>query len=302
MMLYEDEKAFKNALRAVSERLNVSEAIVEKDYFVTLLLNEIVDAVPGIMFKGGTCLSKCFKLIDRFSEDIDLTLDEEHFTQGNKRNANKAILSICDKLGFSIRNRDVVERHSHGSYNCYEIEYPRSEEYGGLIPHIKLELVFIQKAFPSTVRTANSLIGETLSTPDNVSEMKKFGLDPFEIRVQSLERTFVDKVFAICDYYLRGESLRQSRHIYDIHRLYQVIDETNLKRLINSVRDERKKNKTCLSAADGVDVNSVIREFVENEFFLEDFQRITSLLLSKKVDYEEAIETLVAISNSDLFE
>ena len=51
-------------------------AIIEKDYYVTLVLKEIATRNPDIVFKGGTSLSKCYKIIDRFSEDIDLNIKE----------------------------------------------------------------------------------------------------------------------------------------------------------------------------------------------------------------------------------
>lgn len=301
MELYKDQSAFNEIVRATSVKLGIAEAIVEKDYFVTLLLREISKRIPGVLFKGGTCLSKCFKLIDRFSEDIDLTLDKSHFTQSNKRNANKEILSVCDDLGFVVRNREKVESHSHGAYNCYEIEYPKLHEDNGLIPYIKLELAFMQKSYPDVLKPICSLISHALMTHENQESMLELGLGEFEIRAQALERTLVDKVFAICDYYISKLSLRQSRHIYDIYKLYNVIDKTNLKTLIDEVRKERAKNKTCLSAAPGCDVSNVIKEFIGNEFFKDDYEKVTLPLLSKNVQYNDAIEALKEISNLDLF-
>ncbi len=62
-----------------SEYFNVAPALIEKDYYVTLILKCLNQEIPGLLFKGGTSLSKCYKLIDRFSEDIDLTLDGTQF-------------------------------------------------------------------------------------------------------------------------------------------------------------------------------------------------------------------------------
>ena len=49
--------------------------VIEKDYYVTMLLKLLSDKIPYIVFKGGTSLSKCYKVIKRFSEDIDITID-----------------------------------------------------------------------------------------------------------------------------------------------------------------------------------------------------------------------------------
>ena len=106
MELYESKQDFLDAVIAASNAYHVSPAIIEKDYFVTVILKRLTKKIPGILFKGGTSLSKCYKLIHRFSEDIDLTLDTSHFTQSHKRSANKAILAVCDELGFQVESRE----------------------------------------------------------------------------------------------------------------------------------------------------------------------------------------------------
>ncbi len=59
--------------------------------------------------------------------------------------------------------------------------------------------------------------------------------------MQALERTLVDKVFAICDYIERNVEFRQSRHIYDISRLLTKVElDDGLKELIKEVRKDRK--------------------------------------------------------------
>ena len=79
MKLHNDKQAFSDTILSVSRELNIVPALIEKDYYVTLLLKALRDKIPGLLFKGGTSLSKCHKIIDRFSEDIDLTLDNEHY-------------------------------------------------------------------------------------------------------------------------------------------------------------------------------------------------------------------------------
>ena len=53
---------------------------------------------------------------------------------------------------------------------------------------------------------------------------ERFSLDRFSMNLQSLERTYIDKVFALCDYYLQGKSKRYSRHLYDIYKLTPLIE------------------------------------------------------------------------------
>ncbi len=63
---------------STSDKLNLSKAIVEKDLWVCMILDYLFSEFKykdAIVFKGGTSLSKVYKLIERFSEDIDFVLD-----------------------------------------------------------------------------------------------------------------------------------------------------------------------------------------------------------------------------------
>ena len=77
MRLHNDKDLFETLVIEVSEKLGIVPVIIEKDYYVTLFLREIVNRQPNIIFKGGTSLSKCYHLTNRFSEDIDLLKDKE---------------------------------------------------------------------------------------------------------------------------------------------------------------------------------------------------------------------------------
>ncbi|MBO6263532.1 MAG: nucleotidyl transferase AbiEii/AbiGii toxin family protein, partial [Clostridia bacterium] len=169
-------------------------------------------------------------------------------------------------------------------------------------PYLKVEMVFIQKAFPDEIKPADSYIGSWLINNGNSDAAEQFDLLPFQIRVQSLERTLVDKVFALCDYYLRDEESRNSRHIYDISRiLTKVKINDELKTLVESVREVRKPNKTSLSAQDGVDVPELLKKIVDSGFFKKDYENSTEKLLIKPVSYGDAIKSLETIIDSGLF-
>lgn len=72
--LHENKEEFANAVNLASEYFRVLPIIVEKDYYVTMILRELSKRLGFVVFKGGTSLSKCHKAIKRFSEDIDITL------------------------------------------------------------------------------------------------------------------------------------------------------------------------------------------------------------------------------------
>lgn len=301
MVLHKDKKSFDIAIRAASRHFNVSPAIIEKDYYVTLVLRELAKQVPDLLFKGGTSLSKCYKIIDRFSEDIDITLDSEHQSQGKRKNLKYTIVEICSNLGLNLLNEN--ETRSRRDYNCYKIDYCARHSLSGLNPQLLVETVFIVKAFPDEIKQASSMIYDYLKAVGNDEAIAQYELEPFDIRVQTLDRTLVDKVFAVCDYMLDNKTERQSRHIYDLSRLLTLVKlDDNLKVLIKEVREDRKLGTKCYSAQDGVSVPNLLRQMIDTEFFKKDYEDSTEKLLSKPVTYEEAIKAIEMIIASDVFD
>lgn len=93
MRLHLDRSAFGVLLDTVHLQSGIREDVLEKDYYVTLVLKELsVKQQEGLpaYFKGGTALYKALKMINRFSEDIDLSVDtrECNKSQSNKRLEN----------------------------------------------------------------------------------------------------------------------------------------------------------------------------------------------------------------------
>ena len=89
MNLHQDKDAFEALLSDVSRRTGIRSDIVEKDYYLTLLLWELSEKqnfLPAY-FKGGTALYKSIGRMKRFSEDIDLTVAVQDCSksQGKKR-------------------------------------------------------------------------------------------------------------------------------------------------------------------------------------------------------------------------
>lgn len=304
MKLHKNKVRFVEAITATSAMFGIEPALVEKDYFVTLFLRKAVERIPGLVFKGGTSLSKCYNLIDRFSEDIDLTLDDEHFTQSKKRNSIIELITICEELGLELTNKEAIENHTHGNFNCYDISYPIIFPSEDVKSGLKVEMTYIQKCYPHEQAVVTSYMGEFFAKNGNERVVAEYELNAFTVQVQSLERTLVDKVFAICDYYLSGNTVRNSRHIYDISKLLTKVDISacNLKSLVENVRKDRKPNKTCVSAQDGVIISELLGQIVSTEFFKQDYNETTLRLLTKTVYYDEAIKSLQVIIDSGLFD
>lgn len=86
MKLHKDKQAMELLITNISERTGVREGVLEKDYYVTLLLEELSEKKNQnyAYFKGGTALYKALKSIRRFSEDIDLTVFVEDVTSSSQ--------------------------------------------------------------------------------------------------------------------------------------------------------------------------------------------------------------------------
>lgn len=85
-----------------------------------------------------------------------------------------------------------------------------------LIQGVKMEVVLSSISFPTIVLDVDSYVYQYLSR-DNMDIADEYGLRPFPMTLQTVERTLADKVFAVCDYYMQGRIKRHSRHLYDIY-------------------------------------------------------------------------------------
>ena len=115
------------------------------------------------------------------------------------------------------------------------------------------------------------------------------------MNVQSVERTFIDKIFAICDYRLHDMQVRDSRHIYDIAKLIDCINfDNSFKNLVLRVRDDRANLKNNLSAQPKYDIPDLLQDIIDTRFFEADYNRLTSKLLYEEYSYDKAITNAIS--------
>lgn len=123
------------------------------------------------------------------------------------------------------------------------------------------------------------------------------------MKVQGLDRTLADKVFAICDYYMQNRVKKHSRHIYDIYKLLQIVPQTKeFNVLVEEVRGVRAMTNICPSAQPDVNVPEMLNFLIENDVYKEDYENITVRILEEDVTYDVAIEAVKKIAASGMFE
>lgn len=302
MYLHRDRETFKDMVEQAADSSGRTPAVVEKDYYVTLILKLLSEQLAECVFKGGTSLSKGFHVIDRFSEDIDITF-KEHIGEGRRKKLKNVVLrEISEELGMPIANWE--ETQSDRDYNAYLFSY---ESVFGLqddrLPqYVKLETALGSYSFPTQTVEIRNYIGDYLEGRGRTDLAERFSLGRFSMNLQSLERTYIDKVFALCDYYLQGKSKRYSRHLYDIFKLTPLIEfNDGFTELVREVREHRSKMRICPSADEAVDVPAVILEFCGNSFYREDYQAITDYFAEDAVSYDDVIGQMRTLAASNLF-
>ena len=167
------------------------------------------------------------------------------YLKDRKRKSKKAILDSAEELGMVIENVD--ETRSRRDYNRYVVAYDSVLVSSSSVVKsaVLLETSYTAVSFPTVLLPVYSYVGDMMrhEAPEFIDT---FGLAPFMMKVQGVDRTLVDKVFAVCDYYLSGKVAKHSRHLYDIYKLLPLVSQDDtFKDLIKEVREVRAQSSIC---------------------------------------------------------
>ena len=242
--------------RAVAVRRGLSASIVEKDFWVCWTLKRLFALNPplaGLLFKGGTSLAKVFKVIERFSEDIDLSVnrndlgfggDSDPATAKTGKQRQKRLDSLteaCRKFIHHSLLGQLRDAFSHALGNIAEqawsldvadddpdlqtlvFRYPRSDLTASaaapayIRPMVRLEIGARSDHWPTNESTMTPYAAEDFPTV--------FKSPACAVHVLAAERTFWEKATILHAWYhaLPQKVLRdrQSRHYYDLVRMYE---------------------------------------------------------------------------------
>ena len=124
MNLHTNKELFSTLVTLTAKHFRITPAFVEKDYWITLILHNLSNSPfsNSIVFKGGTSLSKGYRLVNRFSEDIDIAMIEEKLS-GNALKTK--IRNIEKEITANFTEIEVPNVTSKGSMFRKSIfEYP----------------------------------------------------------------------------------------------------------------------------------------------------------------------------------
>ncbi len=256
----------KTIYEQVALRVGISDPrAIEKDMWVTSLL-QIVFGLPyadRFVFKGGSSLSKVWKLIHRFSEDIDLAIDRSMFgLEGDltkkqlKRLRKESSLFVKDKLasdlGASLRNFgldmycDVIPEPDGEGDSTYpeprkiHIAYKSvfDDGDGYLRPEVLLEVGARSLFEPTSESTVKSMISENSEIETSVADN--------EIICAVPQKTFLEKAFLLHELFTTEMGMRanrKSRHLYDLERLMahqEILSAVRDRELWENIRHHRE--------------------------------------------------------------
>ena len=230
MTLHEDTTLFRQAIQATAQQMGINDIYVEKDYWVTLALHTIFHHAIGkeTVFKGGTALSKCFGLIERFSEDIDLVILQD----GVSGNQLKKKLKEITKVVATKMEETTVEgiTNKRGKIRKIAYNYPKifKGPFGQVRDIIVVEATWLGRFEPYQTQEISSYIYEMMVTKEQLTLAAKYNLLPFEVQVLDIKRTLCEKIMSLVRYSYSEDPITnlkdKIRHTYDIHQLLKQTD------------------------------------------------------------------------------
>lgn len=231
MKLHEYKEPFENAIRAASDYYKIAEVFIEKDYWVTYALKQIFNNPNSkeiAVFKGGTSLSKCHKLIDRFSEDIDIVINTGENDTGNtiKKKLKQVTEAITTPLTY-VPNHFIENKK--GKIRKLVFSYDKSGvtgSFGQVRDEIVVEVSSYGSPHPSSEHEIHSMITELIANTGNIDLIQKYELEPFKVTVLDIERTFCEKIISLIRFSYTNQPIKdladKVRHTYDLHQLLQL--------------------------------------------------------------------------------
>ena len=306
-------------IQNTSDKLSMSKAIVEKDLWVCMILKYLFKDFKykdAIVFKGGTSLSKVYKLIERFSEDIDLALDWKLLGYKSKEpyedRSNTKQLKFNDKLNedtkIFLRDeflpvlendfKDVLRGKDYkfyidefdGQTICFD--YPKNHKDSSIIQVIRLEIGSLAEPIPASRRKIKTYIEEVY--PEVFDENIQV------VAVDSL-RTFYEKITILHREANRVNGnypTRYSRHFYDVYKMLLTdIKEKSFDNLdlLKAVIEFKKKFYACNWAKydDIMEGNiKLIPSDEALETFSKDYDSMKNMLFGEKISFDRIISSV----------
>ena len=301
-----DKEVLEELILNINFRTGIRSDILEKDYYVCLILKDLAIKQSELQayFKGGTALYKILNHMNRFSEDIDLTVtvDSNTSNNSNKQRLKKAALGYNITGLELIKNETIDRKGSITSFYKYDSLFGLNELFKS--GKIQIEATSFTISEPIDTYIIEPLIFKYATEEEQEVLKNVYKISEFSIEIIRLERIFVDKIFAAEFYYERGMYQDTCKHIYDIAVLMK---HENIIQLLNTPTELQKlillKRKEETFRKGGISANKLVKDFSYlqlnfNDAFLDcyqEMQRIYVLDEESKMDFEIVKQTLTEL-------
>jgi len=304
MKLSETKKNIINIVNDYSQEFGIAPQFVEKDYYVVKVLSEISKInYPDlkIVFSGGTCLSKAYHKIQRFSEDIDFRVhSNRQFTRTEKK-------AFCNFILEKLNNKDdyhviheSIKKGNENNFFSFEIEYEKLYEGSNLRPNIKAEFTFENLILPSTECEVSSFISKFI----NEESIKINCIHPIEVIANKFSalmwRVYIkDRTKPL---HSKENDPTIVRHLHDIAALEDILYTKELVELLQKSYETDK-------GRGGFDNNYTLQEFIkitldkltEDKVYQKEYSDFVGSMSyakdSEVITFEKALKNFEKINN-----
>lgn len=266
MNLHLNKELFREFIDNLNARTGIDSDIIEKDYYVCTILKDLSKKQDELhaYFKGGTAIYKILDTMNRFSEDIDLTvkiLPEQSNTKNKNRLKESALGYKISGLELS-KDECIDNKGSVTGIYRYNSIYDINKDPLHRAGIIQVEATSFTVSEPYQKYTIEPLIYKLSNENEKNILETQFEISRFDINIIKLERMFIDKIFAAEFYYIRKMYKDVSKHLYDISVLSQnenieklLKNKNEMEKLISYKRQEEKIR------IGGIDSNTKIKDF-----------------------------------------
>lgn len=226
MKLHENKTLFRQAVQFTADQMKIPAIYVEKDYWVTYVLFTIFNNEVGkdTVFKGGTALSKCYQMIERFSEDIDLVvLRKEGETDSKLKSKLKIVSTVVDTVLPEVTIEGITHKMGMNRKTAHSYKKEFKGDYGQVRDVIILESTWLGYYEPYSTRNIISFVGQMMLDNHQISIAEENGLLPFGLLVLEPIRTICEKIMSLVRFSYGENPIddlkKKIRHTYDLYQL-----------------------------------------------------------------------------------
>lgn len=228
MRLHENKQLFRQAIEFTAQEKKIPAIYVEKDYWVTYALHTIFKNKIGeeAVFKGGTALLKCYNLIQRFSEDIDLVVLKREGESNNKLTTKiRQISGVVSDVLPEVEVPEITQKMGMNRKTAHTYAKEFTDDYGQVRDVIVVEATWLGYYEPYTTKSVSSFIYEMMMKTGQQAMTEEYGLQPFDVKVLEPKRTLCEKIMSLVRFSYTEEPLKdlqaKIRHTYDLYKLLQ---------------------------------------------------------------------------------